>query len=179
MDQPIAPPSFRPPASDEMRQVTVALPAGMIAAIGRAARARGLPAGDVVCQALAAALALPPGSDAAVASAFAQANGWLDLQARLRAAGFALRLGPGQRLDLHDWPANRWLMEAELLGQSLARLTLRFRAPFPGLGPGDGPVPALPPTRPAVAAPRVAGRGLERGPERERAAPGGGVTGAA
>ena len=74
-----------------------------------------------------------------LAAIFAEAPGWLDLQCRLRAAGVVLRL-EGEGLALHTWPFERPLLDEngiwEALGQSLERLSLRFRAPFPGSLPG-------------------------------------------
>jgi len=78
----------------------------------------------------------PPSPDTlppfAVQLAFAEALGWLDLQSRLRAAGFVLRLGSDGVLALHSWPADHRLIDSAALGQPLAELTLRFRAAFPG-----------------------------------------------
>ena len=68
----------------------------------------------------------------AVHLAFAEAFGWLDLQSRLRAAGFVLRLAQDGTLALHTWPADHRLIDSAAIGQPLADLTLRFRAAFPG-----------------------------------------------
>ncbi len=68
----------------------------------------------------------------AVQLAFAEALGWLDLQSRLRAAGFVLRLGSDGVLALHSWPADHRLIDSAALGQPLAELTLRYSAAFPG-----------------------------------------------
>lgn len=83
--------------------------------------------------ATAGADGLPGGSPPfTVHLAFAEALGWLDLQSRLRAAGFVLRLGKDGVLALHSWPADHRLIDSAALGQPLETLTLRFRAAFPG-----------------------------------------------
>lgn len=128
----------------QMRLVSLNLPVDLIAAISHAARSSGQTPQDLVRNTLRQTFAAPaeeeavpePKPDApppfAVHLAFAEAYGWLDLQSRLRAAGFVLRLGDDDVLALHDWPADRRLMDSTALGQPLADLTLRFRAPFPG-----------------------------------------------
>lgn len=86
--------------------------------------------------AAATACALSPGTlPFTVHLAFAEALGWLDLQSRLRATGFVLRLGAGGVLALHTWPADHRLLDSADIGQPLADLTLRFRAAFPGQVP--------------------------------------------
>ena len=65
---------------------------------------------------------------------FEAAASWLDLQRRLRARGFVLRLHAGGDLFLHVWPSDRKLLPIEALGQSLEALSLHFRAVFPGAG---------------------------------------------
>ncbi|OYX44920.1 MAG: hypothetical protein B7Z02_03635 [Rhodobacterales bacterium 32-67-9] len=60
------------------------------------------------------------------------AHDWLDLQRRLRAAGFALRRAPDGGLAVHCWPLDHPVMDIGKLGFSLAGLVLKFRAPFPG-----------------------------------------------
>ena len=72
-----------------------------------------------------------------IAATFDAAETWLDLQTRLRAEGLVLRLheeswGSEARIALHDWPADRFVAWLDETGQSLAELTMRFRAPFPG-----------------------------------------------
>lgn len=138
----------------QMCLVSLDLPVDLIAAIGRAARAAGQTPQDLVRDMLRQSLAAPVAAQApevqapevqasgagrpppvAVHLAFAEACGWLDLQSRLRAAGFVLRLGADGVLALHDWPANRRLIDSAALGQPLTKLTLRFRAPFPGQVP--------------------------------------------
>ncbi len=138
----------------QMCLVSLDLPVDLIAAIGRAARAAGQTPQDLVRDMLRQSLAAPVAAQApevqapevqasgagrpppvAVHLAFAEACGWIDLQSRLRAAGFVLRLGADGVLALHDWPANRRLIDSAALGQPLTKLTLRFRAPFPGQVP--------------------------------------------
>ncbi len=68
---------------------------------------------------------------ALLAADLGQARDWGNLQARLRAKGFALREAGGG-LALHDWPEGRRLCKASELGHSYASLMRRFDAPFPG-----------------------------------------------
>lgn len=67
-----------------------------------------------------------------LAPEFAAAASWLDLQRRLRARGFVLRLDGAGALYLHIWPSDRRLMPVEALDHSLESLSLHFRAVFPG-----------------------------------------------
>ncbi|AMY71888.1 hypothetical protein [Frigidibacter mobilis] len=145
-----------------MRLVSLNLPVELIAAIGRAARDAGQTPQDLVRATLqqvflgnaapTAEPSQPAAWDAAqppvpVQRAFADALGWLDLQSRLRATGFVLRLGADRVLALHTWPADHRLIDSAAIGQPLAELTLRFRAPFPGqvqAEGGEGHVPAPP-----------------------------------
>ena len=131
-----------------MRLVSLNLPVELIAAIGRAARDAGQTPQDLVRarlqQLFLGDAAQPP---APVQRAFADALGWLDLQSRLRATGFVLRLGADRVLALHTWPADHRLIDSAAIGQPLAELTLRFRAPFPGQVQAEGAeghVPAPP-----------------------------------
>jgi len=143
-----------------MRLVSLNLPVPLIAAIGRAARDAGMTPQDLVRSTLQHVFATggagqqgplrtdvqdegpPPGAPPfAVQFAFAEALGWLDLQSRLRAAGFVLRLGADGGLALHTWPADHRLIDSAAIGQPLADLTLRFRAAFPGQVLTDRPAP--------------------------------------
>lgn len=125
------------------RLVSLRLPDNVIDALGRAARVQGRSPADVVRALLEAALAgaepqpaqMTGARFALVNSALAAARGWLDLQTRLRAAGFVLRLSEAGTLSLNSWPADRALMPIEALGHSLPALCIRFRAPFPGAVP--------------------------------------------
>lgn len=156
------------PDATPMRLVTLNLPVEVIAAIGRAARAAGQSPQDIVRGILNQRFAAPkqaPAPDApahatapegadppfAVHVAFAEALGWLDLQSRLRAAGFVLRLGEDGVLALHSWPADRRLMNSAEIGQPLADLTLRFRAPFPGQCSPRAQPKKVPPSRDCAA----------------------------
>jgi len=56
---------------------------------------------------------------------------WLDLQSRLRRAGYVLRRDPAGDLMLHDWPLNRPLLPMADLGHGMTALTVQFHAPFP------------------------------------------------
>lgn len=126
----------------QYRMVSLKLPEDLIGAVERAAHSQGCSPAEVIRAVLASAFRQTPRKDApgpddlaAILRAFADAAGWLDLQTRLRAAGFVLRLNTAGRLALHSWPQDRFLTSAEAVGQSLARLSLRFRAPFPGALP--------------------------------------------
>jgi hypothetical protein len=67
-----------------------------------------------------------------LAPEFTAALNWLDLQRRLRARGFVLRLDGAGALYLHVWPSDRRLLPVEALDHSLESLSLHFRAVFPG-----------------------------------------------
>lgn len=122
------------------RLVSLRLSDNVIDALGRAARVQGVNPADVVRALLEAALVgaeacavrAPGASFAQVQAALSAARGWLDLQTRLRGAGFVLRLSDAGALTLNSWPADRALMPIEALGGSLPALCIRFHAPFPG-----------------------------------------------
>ncbi|MDP2738642.1 MAG: ribbon-helix-helix protein, CopG family [Pseudorhodobacter sp.] len=117
------------------RLVSLRLPDDLIDALARAARAGGRSPAELVRGVLEAVfLAEPvPGSGfRQVHDALGAARGWLDLQVRLRAAGFVLRLSEAGELALHLWPSDRLLLPIEALGTSLPALCIRFHAPFPG-----------------------------------------------
>ncbi|MGO4851828.1 CopG family transcriptional regulator [Phaeovulum sp. W22_SRMD_FR3] len=139
--------------------VSLKLPADLIAVVERAAHAQERSPADLIRAALLAAFMPREGEAdpglaeyAVVQEAFQAAEGWLDLQTRLRAVGFVLRLREGTTLGLHAWPSNRHLIDVEALGQCLTALTLRFQAHFPGVMPRRARLADL--TAPAVAAPR-------------------------
>lgn len=118
------------------RLVTLRLPIDLIARIEALARASEQTPAETIRQSLATALRdsdapMPRGEMQVISAAFERAQGWLDLQARLRKAGFVLRLD-GDGLNLHEWPSDRFVVRAEDLGHSLTELTLQYRAPFPG-----------------------------------------------
>lgn len=116
--------------------VAIELPPALILALGRAARAAGLPATDYLAAVLAAALDRTPmrplGPADIVRQAVLTAADWLDLQHRLRRTGYVLRRDQAGNLMLHDWPFNRPLMPMAELGHCMAALMLQFQAPFPG-----------------------------------------------
>lgn len=128
------------------RLVSLRLPDNVIDALTRAARVHGRSPADLVRALLEAALAgaepqppqVPGASFVLVNAALSAARGWLDLQTRLRTAGFVLRLSAAGALSLNSWPADRALMPIEALGHSLPALCIRFRAPFPGAVPDRG-----------------------------------------
>ena len=67
-----------------------------------------------------------------LADEFDAAVNWLDLQRRLRARGFVLRLDATGGLYLHVWPSDRRLLPVEALDHTLESLSQHFRAVFPG-----------------------------------------------
>jgi hypothetical protein len=120
----------------QQRLVTLRLPTDLIAKIEAAARLQEETPAELIRRALAEALreaptAVPRTEMAVISAAFDKAQGWLDLQAKLRKAGFVLRLD-GERLGLHEWPSDRFMLWIEEIGHTLAELMLQYRAPFPG-----------------------------------------------
>jgi hypothetical protein len=115
--------------------VELDLPPALLLALGRAARRAGLTPSDYVASVLAAAVEradFPPiGTADVVQQALMAASDWLDLQCRLRRAGYVLRRDPAGDLMLHDWPLNRPLLPMADLGHGMAGLTVQFQAPFP------------------------------------------------
>jgi hypothetical protein len=115
----------------------------MLRAASMLARQRDITVGqlvrDLVAREIARAHARPPiRADerliaplrARLADDLAHAEGWEDLQARLRAKGYVLRAAGGG-LALHGGPGDRRICKASELGFSYARLMRRFGAPFP------------------------------------------------
>lgn len=123
--------------------VALDLPVPLILALGRAAREAGQTPSDYVVALLSAVLERTgsPGKAEIVRQAVQVAADWLDLQHRLRRAGYVLRRDEEGELWLHDWPLNRPLVPLASLGHSLENLTLEFRAAFPA-------EPFQPPPRP-------------------------------
>ncbi|WP_295532588.1 CopG family transcriptional regulator [uncultured Thioclava sp.] len=162
----------------QTRLVSIRLPVDLIALIEHEAHARDTSPAQVIRHALRVGLTplAEPEDDPlplalpemrALQEALDQAQGWIDLQIRLRSAGLVLRAGGAdQRLGLHEWPSDRFIIALEEIGPSLGELVLRYRAPFPGRPPeAKGASPArsesaqtplisrrfmLPPLRPAA-----------------------------
>ncbi len=126
--------------------VALDLPVPLILALGQAARDAGVTPTDFVILALTDALhdrgQAPGDATAGVRQALCLASDWLDLQRRLRQAGHVLRRHRDGGLYLHDWPFDRPVLPLSDLGYTLAGLTLRFAAPFPG-EPVEAPLPRL------------------------------------
>ncbi len=121
---------------DHTHTVTIDLPKALLIALGQAAQATGCSPSDYLRATLRAALDRTPArlraEDEVIRHAAHLARDWLDLQRRLRGAGYVLRQAPEGGLAVHSWPLDRPIMRVEKLGLSLAGLVLKFRAPFPG-----------------------------------------------
>ncbi|MCY1128126.1 hypothetical protein OU426_14775 [Frigidibacter sp. RF13] len=134
----------------EHARIYIDLPKELLLLCGQSARRAGLGAADYVASVLAeanglqAAVELPAG--ARIRLAAREAADWFDLQHRLRAVGFVLRLSSDDRLMLCLWPEDWPLMPASAVGFDFADLALRFRADFPGRL--AGPLPPAGPTMP-------------------------------
>ena len=120
------------------RVVSVKLSEDLLLGVGSAARAAGCSPQEIIRDAVATALAENRQAELSeqvsyIRDLFDRAQGWLELQSDLRSAGFVLRSAPAGGLALHTWPQEIYLIPVEALGQSLAALSLQFRAPFPGL----------------------------------------------
>ncbi|MFN6951532.1 MAG: hypothetical protein ACK4NE_02920 [Albidovulum sp.] len=124
---------------DTRRNVTIDLPETLLLALGRAARAAGCSPSDYLRAALAAALeprpARPVSAEGRILHAVRLAADWVDLQHRLREAGFVLRRVPGEGLTLHTWPVERAVLPLSALGFGETDLTLRFGVGFPADAP--------------------------------------------
>ena len=116
--------------------VTFELSKDMLLALGQAADAAQTNPSDYLRAVLRTALQSSPvrlrGAESDIRLAIALASDWLDLQGRLRAAGYVLRLSDDTGLYLHSWPRNQMILPIKDIGHSLAGLMLRFSAPFPG-----------------------------------------------
>jgi hypothetical protein len=114
-------------------KIAIDLPEALLRSLGHAARAAGVSPTDYLRNTLAAAVERidEPTQDQVVRRSVEAAEDWLDLQQRLRGAGYVLRRAEDGSLMLHDWPLNHPLLPLAELGYSLAALTLGFRAPFP------------------------------------------------
>jgi hypothetical protein len=120
----------------EYARIYVDLPKELLLRCGQSARRAGLGAAEYVASVLAEANGMAGRGDlpagARLRLAARQASDWFDLQHRLRATGFVLRLSSDDRLMLCLWPEDRPLMPAAAVGLDFADLALRFRADFPG-----------------------------------------------
>lgn len=121
---------------DNTHAVTIDLPEALLIALGQAARIAGCSPSDFLRATLHAALDRTPArlraEDEVIRHAVHLARDWLDLQRRLRGAGYVLRQAPEGGLAVNSWPLDRPIMRVENLGLSLAGLMLKFRASFPG-----------------------------------------------
>ncbi len=132
---------------DRTHTVTIDLSEALLIALGNAARNAGCSPSDFLRAALRGTLDRTPArlraEDDVILHATHLARDWLDLQRRLRAAGYVLRRAPEGGLAIHSWPLDHPIMHLEQLGLSLAGLVLKYRAAFPGILRHD-----LPPARP-------------------------------
>lgn len=130
----------------QVHEVTLKLLAPQLQAAQRLAQRRDVTIGQILRDALAAELRrasraakTPARADeqllaplrALLAAEIAEAAGWGDLQARLKARGYAFREAGGG-LALHSFPEGTRLCKASELGASYSTLMRRFNAPFPG-----------------------------------------------
>jgi hypothetical protein len=117
------------------RAVTIDLPEALLLALGQAARAAGCPPSDYLRAVLRGALDRTPArlrpEEEVIRRAVNLAADWVELQHRLRGAGFVLRRAPDGALAVHSWPVERPLLPLAALGLGEADLTLRFAAGFP------------------------------------------------
>lgn len=134
------------------RTVTIDVPETLLAALGRAAAAAGVGPSEYLRAVLRGALDRSPARlrsrEEEIAQLLHLASDWVDLQRRLRAAGFVLRRDRQGELVIHSWPLERPLLPAAGLGLGLAALTLRFGTGFPA-DAEDLPRSAIPSTQPA------------------------------
>lgn len=116
--------------------VTFDLSKDLLLALGQAAKVAQSNPSDYLRAVLRSALESSPArlraADDDIRLAIALASDWLDLQQRLRGAGYVLRLSSGGELSLHSWPRDRLILPLMGIGHSLAGLVLRFGAAFPG-----------------------------------------------
>ena len=141
---------------DTRRTVTVDLPEALLLALGAAARAAGCSPSDYLRAVLRGALdrtpaRLRPEAEVILHAVNLSAD-WVELQRRLRAAGFVLRRAPEGGLAVHSWPVERAILPLRGLGRGEADLTLRYGAGFPADIPHPTAVSAIP--RPAGTIPR-------------------------
>ena len=115
---------------DTRRTVTVDLPETLLLALGRAARAAGCSPSDFLRAVLRGALDRSPArlrsEEEEILRAVHLSADWVELQRRLRSAGFVLRRAPEGALAIHSWPIERPLLPLGALGLGEPDLTLRF-----------------------------------------------------
>lgn len=125
----------------ENRRINLTLPRPLLDTAARVATARRQKLGDFLQGAIQSAtvqererriISATRTIAADLAAEFDRAANWLDLQRRLRARGFVLRLDAAGGLYLHVWPSDRRLLPVEALDHSLESLSQHFRAVFPG-----------------------------------------------
>ncbi len=134
---------------DTRRTVTVALPEALLLALGRAARAAGCSPSDYLRAVLRGALdrtaaRFRPESEV-ILCAVELSTDWVELQRRLRAAGFVLRRAPEGGLAVHSWPVERAILPLGALGVGEADLMLRYGSRFPVGAPGPTALPGAAP----------------------------------
>lgn len=115
--------------------VTIRLPQTLIKEIAVLARTQSCAPAEVIRRALTVGLsqsARPKPVHNIVAQLLSEAESWLDLQIALRRNGLVLRLHTEDRLALHSWPHDRFMLWLSTFGTDYAGLSLQFRAPFPG-----------------------------------------------
>jgi hypothetical protein len=141
---------------DTRRTVTVAMPEALLLALGSAARAAGCSPSDFLCAVLRGALDRTPArlrpEEEVIRRAVNLSADWVELQRRLRAAGFVLRRAPEGGLAVHSWPIERAILPLKALGLGEADLTLRYGTRFPPDAPRQTAISAIP--RPAGTIPR-------------------------
>ncbi len=141
---------------DTRRTVTVAMPEALLLALGRAARAAGCSPSDYLCAVLRGALDRTPArlrpEEEVIRRAVNLSADWVELQRRLRAAGFVLRRAPEGGLAVHSWPIERAILPLKALGFGEADLTLRYGTGFPSDAPRQAAFSSL--SRPAGTIPR-------------------------
>lgn len=141
---------------DTRRTVTVAMPEVLLLALGSAARAAGCSPSDYLRAVLRGALDRTPArlrsEEEVIQRAVNLSADWVELQRRLRAAGFVLRRAPEGGLAVYSWPIERAILPLKALGLGEADLTLRYGTRFPAEAPRQTAVSPIP--RPACTFPR-------------------------
>mgnify|MGYP002078730129 CR=1 FL=1 len=138
------------------RTVTLRIPEALLAAALNAARREEMTTPDFIRAAIADRVAEfgGPARDPLAALRrrlrrdFAAADGWVDLQRRLRGQGLVLRAREAGEVWLHTWPVERRLVPLARLGTTREELVVLYRAPFPADG-REAPKPK-PAERPAA-----------------------------